>query len=89
MKQLPYEMTVKTNDFQVCLLESFRYCLGRKTYAVSDCVKRLQQHWQVIPPAWQAMIKKEIKSAIDSKQAGMDMDVIECQKILELQECKE
>lgn len=77
-------ITINTRTFQILLLESFRYCLGRKTGAVSDCVERLEQYWGEIPRDWQIQIQKDIVRAILTGQAGMNMDVQEWEKILKL-----
>jgi len=66
------------------LFYAFRYALGRSTYAVADVVESIINIWESIHPAEQLMYKKEIKEAIESKRAGMDMDVIQWEKILEL-----
>ena len=61
---------------------AFRYCLGRSTYVVSDCVGYLIEHWENLSDDNQATIVKEIRSAIKSDKAGMSMDVAEWEKVL-------
>ena len=60
----------------------FRYCLGRKTYVVSDMVDILINNWKYLTENTKNLIKKEIKEAIDEGNAGMDMDVIQWRRIL-------
>lgn len=63
---------------------AFRYCLGRKTYVVSDMVECLIEDWCELDKSMQVKIKLEIKSAILIDRAGMDMDIKEWEKILKL-----
>lgn len=65
---------------------AFRYALGRKTYAVSDVVSYIIEHWHEINIRERSAMKKEIEKAIYSDHAGMDIDVEEWKKILELQD---
>ena len=64
---------------------AFRYCLGRKTYAVSECVKYLTNHWDKICKTDRHLIHNEIREAIDKNDIGMDMDRQEWEKILSLE----
>lgn len=66
------------------LFYAFRYCLGRSTYAVNDCVQELTKNWEVLNTNDKNLIHKEIKHAIETNRAGMDMDVKQWEKILEL-----
>jgi len=68
---------------------SFRYCLGRKTYVVSDIVSYLIIHWSKLLPYTQNMIKKEIKIAFERDDAGDKMDENErirdiCEKCIKI-----
>lgn len=81
-------ITINTRTFQILLLESFRYCLGRKTGAVSDCVENLELYWKYLPTEWQQQIHGDILRAIAVNKAGMDMDVKEWEKILKLKTFK-
>ena len=66
------------------LLQSFRYCLGRQTYAVSDCVKHLHKYWDILPGFLQKDIQKDIQNALELDHAGADMDVKQWKKVLKL-----
>ncbi len=68
--------------FRTLLIQSFRYCLGRKTYAVGDCVETLTQYWRELLSFQQKQIQEDITRAILANQAGMQMDVDEWKKIL-------
>lgn len=80
----PLTITIDTREFETLLIQSFRYCLGRMTYAVSDCVEMLTLHWNLIQPGVQKQVQDDIKRAIETKSAGMGMDIVEWRKILEL-----
>lgn len=64
------------------VLCAFRYCLGRMTYAPGMCVDYLIEHWQFIDEQDQKLILKETREAIRHKQAGMDCDIIEWERLL-------
>lgn len=78
-------ITIPHHIFVTMLLESFRYCLGRMSYAVSNCVERLVEHWNELPWFLQEQIQKDISEAIKCGHAGMAMDVQEWEKILKLE----
>ena len=80
---------IRKDQLATLLFNSFRYCLGRKTYAVSEYVEILVQEWDELPRKYKDLIKKEIKIVINTGNAGMDMDAKEWQQILELEETKE
>ncbi len=75
---------IRKDQLAVLLFNSFRYCLGRKTYAVSEFTEILAQEWKELPKKYKDLIKKEIRTAIATGNAGMDMDVQEWQQILDL-----
>lgn len=66
------------------VFDAFRYCLGRRTYAVSECVEVIVRVWDQIRPKLQHIMKNEIEVAIQSGQAGMDMDVRQWERVLQL-----
>lgn len=84
MIKAPLTVTINIRTFQILLLESFRYCLGRRTYAVSDCVELLTEHWKLLPEGYQKQMHGDISHAIEHKMAGDDCDIVEWKKILEL-----
>ena len=75
---------VQDRDFDDMIFYMFLYSLGRMTYAVSDTVRLLTRYWESIPYTVKDKIKSEIEDAIKLNNAGMDMDVEEWNKILEL-----
>lgn len=66
------------------LFYAFRYALGRKTYVVNDVVRALREHWTTMKVNEQRLIHKEILEAIKENNAGMDCDITEWKRILEL-----
>jgi len=63
---------------------AFRYALGRKTYAVGIIVDEIIDRWETLDDVDRTQYKKEIQEAINAGRAGMDMDIIEWERILEL-----
>lgn len=61
---------------------AFRYCLGRKTYAVAEMVDYLLDNWNDISKNLRDKIKKEIANAIENKRVGMDCDIKDWQRLL-------
>jgi len=66
------------------LFYSFRYALGRSTYAVSDVVEAITENWEDLSDKFKQQVKSEIRKAEMMKQAGMPMDSSEWQKVLKL-----
>lgn len=63
---------------------AFRYALGRMTYVVGDMVQFLIENWHTINEDYKKLIQDEIKEAIEKDRAGMQMDVEQWQRILQL-----
>lgn len=61
-----------------------RYCLGRRTYIVSECVKWLIQNWSLFEKNTKKLIVEETKEALDKGWAGDACDVAEWNKIAAL-----
>lgn len=68
---------MKDEQLESLLVYSFRYALGRMTYAVSDVALAIIQNKHVLHPYTKALIRKEIAVAIEIGEAGMEMDVEE------------
>jgi len=45
--------------------QSVRYCLGRRSYAVSECTEWLIENWPEIPENTRSIIMKDIEMQID------------------------
>ena len=50
-------------------LAAVRYCLGRQSYIVADCVDWLIEAWPHINPDTQATIKRDIEEAFTRDDA--------------------
>ncbi len=65
-----------------------RYCLGRRTYIVGNCVTWLLHNWKNIEENTRARIRQETQEAIDKECAGDQCDIDEWNKLLSLTEPK-
>lgn len=72
------------DDLREMLIYAFRYCLGRRSYAVSSCVTVLIRYWDQLPQQDRDLICKEILEAFVKKQYGMEMDKDQWQKVLDM-----
>lgn len=72
-----------------------RYCLGRSTYIVGDCVDWLRENWGAFDQSAKLIIRRDVEEAIardDEARArgdkhlplGMDMDRAEWLRAAEL-----
>jgi len=63
------------NDLDAILFWAFRYALGRMSYVVDDLRIYLIKYKNELSKQTKDKIVQEIKKAIASNQAGMQMDV--------------
>lgn len=52
------------------IIAAFRYCLGRQSYIVLECVEWLSEWWNDIHEATKACIIEEIEDALENDNAG-------------------
>ncbi len=71
---------VKTDSSMI--FWAFRYCLGRRSYAVSDCVDNIIAVWGELEENTQNCIVKEINEAFKSGCYGDEMDRQQWEKVL-------
>jgi hypothetical protein len=71
------------------VIAAFRYCLGRRTYIVSDCVAWLREIWPLLVSRDKRLIKKEVDEALSAGRAGDHCDRDEWIKIMELEDGKQ
>lgn len=64
------EITVTKRQLSIWLLRSFRYCLGRHTYVVSDCADDLKKYWEVMPEGYRKQIVDDIKHYLEHLLEG-------------------
>ncbi|QLB40844.1 hypothetical protein [Mannheimia pernigra] len=56
---------IKACHLEKLLIESVRYCLGRSTYAVSECGDIIRLHWKNIGEGAKEVIRRDIRNKID------------------------
>ena len=61
------------------IVYAFRYCLGRRTYAVHDINKIIRKYITLLNTSTLILIQKEINQAIKDNNVGMDFDKKEWQ----------
>lgn len=66
----------------IMVTAAHRYCLGRQTYIVSDCVDWLIYNWQSFDKNCRDRVIQETKEAIENGSAGHIIDVVEWRRLL-------
>lgn len=66
------------------LVYAFRYALGRMTYSTSTVSNEIISNWDDISASHQKLYQREIEEAIKMGGAGMDCDVRNWERILDL-----
>lgn len=79
------EKTPFDNETNSMIFYAFRYCLGRRSYVVGDCVAYLCKHWARIDARIQADIKRNITAAFAHDRYGSEIDRAEWAKVLDLE----
>lgn len=57
-------VSVNHRTFQKFAIQSIRYCMGRRTFAVIDCVEFIRQHWQDLTKHAKANIIRDLDEAL-------------------------
>lgn len=70
------------DDLNTLVFPAMRYALGRKTYIVEMVCRTLIRNAKDIRSDIRYKMGEEIAYAINSQNAGMEMDVNEWQKVL-------
>lgn len=65
------------------VMAAHRYCLGRRSYIVSDCIGWLLHIWPHVNKNTREIIIRDTKEAIEKECAGMKMDSDEWQAFLD------
>ena len=78
-------MNDKTLELPAWMIhQSFRYCLGRRTYAVSDFVDWALTNFEQIPESTKSIMLRELKEAFaHNRGLGDPCDCEQWQKLLE------
>jgi len=72
-QRIPFE-AVKTTPHQYpdsIAIWAFRYCLGRASYAVGDCIDWLRSVWNRLQPNTRTVILRDIQEAVDRNEVGI------------------
>ena len=91
-------MTDSTPDYgrsNLMVTSAVRYCLGRRTYIVGDCVDWLLRIWPTLDVATRRLIEMDIEAEFDAddrarangaayKPLGMDMDRQQWERVRKL-----
>ena len=77
-------MTIEINpsELRTLLIYSFRYALGRKTYASQETVDLILKYWNFLEEQDIDLIIKDIITAIAEQNYGMEMDLAQWQRLL-------
>lgn len=54
------QISVDCRTFQTLAIQSLRYCMGRTTYAVSDCDTFIRKHWEHFDNATKETILRDL-----------------------------
>ena len=79
------DLELYTHDREI-LIYAFRYALGRCTYASQTMSYVIRKNWAQLSEHDKQLFKREIEQAIEQDMAGMDCDVAEWKKVLEMGE---
>lgn len=71
---------IPVNDTMI--VWALRYCLGRNTYAVNDCVNCLLENWESLREHTRTIILRDINEAIQDGDYGMRMDRRNWERVL-------
>lgn len=66
---------VKPRHFDKLLIESVRYCLGRKSYAVSECSDIVRYYWKEAGDNTKYIIKRDIAEEIKRHDSWIAIDL--------------
>jgi hypothetical protein len=80
---------------QLMVVSAFRYCLGRRSYVVSDCCEWIVAKWPEFADHTKALIHAELEEAFVNEkrrmdlglgygQLGMEMDRAEWERVRKL-----
>lgn len=61
---------IRQSELNTLVIQSVRYCLGRMTYAVSECAEIVRKYWHCLGKGSQTVIRRDIAEEIE-KHNGM------------------
>lgn len=71
---MTFPIEVKAKHFDTLMIESVRYCLGRMTYAVSECTQIVRQYWRHIGKNAKQVIRRDIAEKIEEHNRWITTD---------------
>ena len=66
---------ISNDQLSRLLIHSFRYALGRRTYAVRECVEDLIEHLHIIPKAWLETMITDLDRYFDNSCREDECDI--------------
>lgn len=69
------QIKIEEIDLMNLLIYSFRYAIGRQTYAVAQVAELIKEYKYFIPRFAMEQMTADIRLAIDTASAGMECDV--------------
>ncbi len=81
---MPRNDNVEFSSPVTILVFAFRYALGRKTMASLIVADDIVKNWDSLPVGLKEQIKREITEAIARNDAGMQCDIDQWQRVLDL-----
>lgn len=69
-------MKLENQNDQLMVMAAHRYCLGRQSYIVSDCIEWLHVTWWQIESSGQDVILRDTAAALMDNEAGSSYDAI-------------
>lgn len=72
-KQKPTLLSLNFPESHAVLIGWVRYCLTRRSYAVSECTDFLKSRWNEIEPSTQTIILRDIKEAIADDDRTLEL----------------
>lgn len=69
----PTKITFNELELHAVLINSVRYCLTRRSYAVQECCDLLQDKWNNISTSTQNIIEKDIRKHIKDDDTAIDI----------------
>jgi len=68
-------MTIDPQQLGSLAIYALRYCVGRRSAAVSEVIEIVSAHWDEIDDKCKVIIKRDLEDAIASRDLGDDCDV--------------
>jgi len=76
-------LSTEVSNYQLSnlLIQSFRYCIRRRTYAAGECVEDLIQHLDIMPKQWLETILTDLEGYFVNAEHEDQCDINEWKKL--------